>query len=560
MIKKYYQADRLRDLRELILRGGRLYGDRTGFRDLDPQGEIHDYSYNQLIKDVDSLGTKLLELGLQGKHFALVGESSYSYVVSYLAVACGLGVIVPLDKEMSNEDLIRLVKKSDSEVILYSDQLAEDIAEIRKECPEVNLCINISMYEKSTDDPGINTLLEEGRRLVDGGDNRYQKLKIDPEAMSVIIFTSGTTGANKGVMLSQKNLMTVLHGAFSMFKFPKVSFSVLPINHSYEFNLHVLGCIYGGMSLGFNDSIKHVGQNLKTFQPEMSLMVPMIVDALYKNIWKNAEKQHLDKHLRYGIRFSNLIRKIGIDKRRYFFKPVHDNLGGKLKLIVCGGAPLRPDLVKGFDDLGITVYNGYGITECAPLLSSNCSIKNIPGSVGFSIPDNQLRIADPDNDGIGEIQAKGDNVMLGYYKDEESTKATFTEDGWFKTGDLGYIDKKGAIFITGREKNLIILANGKNVHPEELEEHILHNLDYVKEVMVYAPISSDEDHPVLITAEAYLDPDYLVEVGIDEAKDRFMKDVNRLNKQLSAYKRVQDVCLRESEFVKTSTKKIKRFN
>lgn len=560
MIKKYYQADRLRDLRELILHGGKLYGDRTAFRDLDSQGEIHDYSYNQLIKDVDSLGTKLLDMGLKGKHFALVGESSYSYVVSYLAVACGLGVIVPLDKEMSNEDLIRLVQKSDAEVILYSDQLAEDIAEIRKECPAVNLCINISMYEKSTDDPGINTLLDEGRSLVQGGDSRYQQLEIDPAAMSVIIFTSGTTGANKGVMLSQRNLMTVLHGAFSMFKFPKVSFSVLPINHSYEFNLHVLGCIYGGMSLAFNDSIMHVGQNLKTFQPEMSLMVPMIVEALYKNIWKNAEKQHLDKHLRYGIRFSNLIRKFGIDKRRYFFKPVHDNLGGKLKLIVCGGAPLRPDLVKGFDDLGITVYNGYGITECAPLLSSNCSIKNVPGSVGFSIPDNQLRIADPDNDGIGEIQAKGDNVMLGYYKDEEATKATFTEDGWFKTGDLGYIDKNGAIFITGREKNLIILANGKNVHPEELEEHIMHNLEYVKEVMVYAPISGDDDHPVLITAEAYLDPDYLVEVGIDEAKDRFMKDVNRLNKQLSAYKRVQDVCLRENEFVKTSTKKIKRFN
>lgn len=543
MIKKHFPAERIRDLRQLVHRAEGLFGDRTAFMDLDPEGGVHEYSYKQLVADVDALGAKLLDMGFLGKHVALIGESSYSYVVAYLAVATGLGVIVPLDKEMSNEDIVKLTAKCDADALFYSDQLAGDLEDIRDKCPGVQTYVNITTYEQSTGDLKIADLIAEGRALLENGDTRYRDLPLDPEGMCTILFTSGTTGANKGVMLSQKNLMTVIHSAFSMHRFPDVSLSVLPINHSYEFNLHVLGSFYSGICLCFNDSIMHVAQNLKTFQPKMSLMVPMIVEALYKNIWKNAEKQHLDKHLRYGVWFSNLIRRIGIDKRRYFFKPVHDSLGGRLELIVCGGAPLRPDLVKGFDDLGITVYNGYGITECAPLISTNCILKNIPGSVGFVIPDMELRISDCGSDGIGEIQVRGDNVMLGYYQDEDATRATFTEDGWFKTGDLGYLDRKKALFITGREKNLIILANGKNVHPEESEEHILDNLDYVKEVLVYAPISKDDGYESLITAEAYLDPDYLVEVGVDAAKERF-----------------QDVCLRDKEFVKTSTKKIKRFS
>ena len=558
MLRNYYETDYIHTLRDLLERSEKKYGLDFAYKELDPERNLHSYTFVQLREDVDALGTSLLERGLLGKHFAIVGENSYSYVVSYMAVSMGLGVIVPLDKELSKEELLKLICKSDAEVLLYSELLSDDVEELKGSCPEVRTFINISMYGTKMGSISILDLLQEGRSLINSGDRRYKTLPIDRNKMAAILFTSGTTGVNKGVMLSHKNILTVIHSAFSMFRFSKVSFSVLPINHTYEFNLHVLGCLYGGITLCFNDSIKHVKDNLMIFQPGMTLMVPMIVESLYKNIWKEAEKNNLTKHLQYGIWFSNLIRKVGIDQRKLFFKPIMESLGGNLQTIVCGGAPLRPDIVKGFEDIGISVYNGYGITECAPLIATNCTMKNIAGSVGFVIPDNLVRIADTDEDGIGEIQVQGDNVMMGYYKDPVSTRKTFTADGWFKTGDLGYLDRKGALYITGREKNLIILANGKNVHPEELEEYILDHLAYVKEVVVYAPLSP-EGNEVMIMAEAYVEDQFLIEKGVDEAKKILKEDISKLNHKLSVYKRIHDVELRECEFEKTTTKKIKRY-
>ncbi|WP_313119363.1 AMP-binding protein [Proteiniclasticum ruminis] len=558
MLRNYYETDYIHTLRDLLERSEKKYGLDFAYKELDPERNLHSYTFVQLREDVDALGTSLLERGLLGKHFAIVGENSYSYVVSYMAVSMGLGVIVPLDKELSKEELLKLIYKSDAEVLLYSELLSDDVEELKGSCPEVRTFINISMYGTKMGSISILDLLQEGRSLINSGDRRYKSLPIDRNKMAAILFTSGTTGVHKGVMLSHKNILTVIHSAFSMFRFSKVSFSVLPINHTYEFNLHVLGCLYGGITLCFNDSIKHVKDNLMIFQPGMTLMVPMIVESLYKNIWKEAEKNNLTKHLQYGIWFSNLIRKVGIDQRKLFFKPIMESLGGNLQTIVCGGAPLRPDIVKGFEDIGISVYNGYGITECAPLIATNCTMKNIAGSVGFVIPDNLVRIADTDEDGIGEIQIQGDNVMMGYYKDPVSTRKTFTADGWFKTGDLGYLDRKGALYITGREKNLIILANGKNVHPEELEEYILDHLAYVKEVVVYAPLSP-EGNEVMIMAEAYVEDQFLIEKGVDEAKKILKEDISKLNHKLSVYKRIHDVELRECEFEKTSTKKIKRY-
>lgn len=555
---KYHRAYRLKDLRELVERAHNQCGPRFAFRELDSRRQVHAYTFDDLYQHVVALGTKILDMGLTGKHCALIGTSSFSYVVAYLAVTNTGNVIVPLDKDLTCDDLIKLINKSDAEVIFYSDIVAPDMPAIRAACPQVQMTINISMDSEPHDDLDFKTLVHEGIGLLEDGDTRYRNVTIDPEAMSTILFTSGTTGANKGVMLSQKNLVTVIHSAFAMFRFPKESISVLPINHAYEFNLHVLGAIYAGIALDFNDSVRHVKENLTRFRPEMSLMVPMIVEALYKNIWKEARETNLEKQLKYGIWFSNLIRKFGIDRRRFFFKPIILALGGRLKLIVCGGAPLRPEIVKGFDDLGIDVYNGYGITECSPLISSNCTVKSIPGSVGILAPDNEVRIADKAKDGTGEIQVKGDNVMLGYYNDPIATEKAFTPDGWFRTGDIGYLDRNGALFITGREKNTIILPNGKNVQPEELEEHLLNNLDYVREVVVHQTGSND-DQTQQIGCLAYLDPDYLEAVGLEAAEARLRTDVARLNRKLAVYKRIQHVEVRDSEFDKTTTKKIKRY-
>ena len=547
----------MRDLSELVERAAREFSDAVAFVELGPHETIEQHTFRQLRDDVESLGTAFIDLGLAGKHVALVGESCYAYVVAYLAVVNARGVIVPIDKELTNNELVHLLRTCDAEALLYGDALRRDVAALTAACPLIGLTVDISPHAKPHTDPGLVDLLETGRRLVEAGDHRFADVVIDPDALSAILFTSGTTGANKGVMLCQRNITAVIHGAFSLHSLPHVSISVLPIHHSYEFNIHVLGAIFGGLTVCFNDSVMHVKENLVRFSPEMSCMVPMIVEALYANIWREAAKTNLDRQLRYGVAFSNAVRLFGIDKRALFFKPIRENLGGRLQLIVCGAAPLRPEIVKGMDDLGIEIYNGYGITECAPLISSNSRLLSVPGSVGIPIPGIEIRIDSPDGEGNGEIQVRGPNVMLGYYNDPEATARTFTDDRWFKTGDLGHIGRRGALFVTGRQKNLIILPNGKNVQPEELEEHLLAHLDYLKEVVVYQ--GSTEAGVERIVASGFLDADFVERVGASAAHDQFESDVTRLNKKMVAYKHIHHVEVRDVEFEKTNTKKIKRF-
>lgn len=553
---RYHPTDRLRDLRELVQRSAENYGDRIAFEELDPDGEVRSHSFAQLRDDVAALGTALLAQGVGGQHVALVGESSYSYVVSYLAVVNAGGIIVPLDRELTVDELVRLIRKSDAEVLLYGDSLAGDVPAIAEACPMLERLVPIDLYGAPSAVPGVRELLAAGRALIDHGATDFDTVEIDPDRTCAILFTSGTTGANKGVMLTARNITAVIHGAYSLHRLKDVSLSVLPINHSYEFNLHVLGAVFGGITLCFNDSVKHVRENVNRFHPEMTLMVPMIVEALLKNIWHEAEKNHLATHLRYGIWLSNALRRVGIDLRRYYFKPVIDSLGGRLTMIICGGAPLRPEVVKQMSDLGIEVYNGYGITECSPLITSNCGLANIPGSVGIPFPGVEIRIDSPDENGNGEIQVKGENVMAGYYKDPDATARSFTADGWFRTGDLGHLGRRHALFVTGRQKNLIILPNGKNVQPEELEEHLLASIDYLKEVVVHA--STDEAGVEHIVATAFLDAEFVEGVGLDAAEARFRADVARTNRKLAGYKQIHHAQLRDCEFTKTSTKKIKR--
>lgn len=554
---KFNKCEHLRDLRELVNYSAGKYGEKPAFRELGTDHEVLEYSFNQLKTDTEALGAKLTADNMAGRHFALIGESSYSYVVSYLAMVNWVGVIVPIDRELTVDDMINLLHKSDVEGIFFSNTFASVIPDILAGCPNICYSVNITSSGASLKHHCLHDLIEAGQSLVSQGYTSYQDDDLDVDKLCTILFTSGTTGANKGVMLCHRNLTSCLFAAMSLFVLPETTFSVLPINHSYEFNIHVLGSIYGGAALCFNDSIKHVKDNLQIFKPQMSLMVPMIVEGLYKNIWKEAAKNNLDKHLKYGIWYSNLIRKIGIDQRRLFFNPIHKNLGGNLKLIVSGGAPLNQDLVKGFDDIGISIYNGYGITECSPLISTNSPLYNKPGSVGMVVPGCKVRIGEKTPEGIGEIQVKGDNVMLGYYKDTDATGRSFTDDGWFKTGDLGYLNKKGVVFITGREKNLIILPNGKNVHPEELEEHLVKRINYIREAVVYAQLD-EKGNDSIITVIAYLDQQFTDTMGMSRAKEMFEEDVNKVNKHLAAYKRISQALLSESEFEKTTTKKIKR--
>lgn len=555
MKRKLYQAEKLRDIRTLVRRAADLYGDRTAYKEIGPKKEVLEYSFISLEKDMDSFGTSLLNLGLEGKHFALLGENSYSWVVSYLSVINGVGVIIPLDKELTNEELALLINKSDADAIICSNTYMDSLEYLLSECPNLETCIIMGQAPENSPYYTMRELILQGQGLLAQGNRDYLGAPLNVEALAEIIFTSGTTGANKGVMLTHKNIMTVVYGAFHLIKPGAVSVSVLPLSHSYECSCHILGGIYCGLTVCFNDSLKNLKKNLLLFKPSFSIMVPLFLESMDKMIWKQSAEANLTRHLKYGIWFSNLIRKLYIDKRKLFFKPILQAFGGNLNQIVCGGAPLRTELITAFDSLGINVVNGYGISECAPLVAANCSAWKKLGSVGYIVPTCQVRIANPNKDGNGSIQVMGDNVMLGYYKDEESTKSSFTEDGWFITGDIGYLDKDGFLFITGRAKNLIILDNGKNVYPEELEEYICNNISYIKEVIVSASYDSKEK---TISAYIYFQPEEIQAMGYDQLVARAKEDIKKLNKHLSPYKRINNIFISHKEFEKTTTKKIKR--
>lgn len=557
MSKKLYKTKRLRDVRELVRRASKLYGERIAYKEIKADKQIVEYTYSRVEKDVNALGTKLLQMGLAGKHIAIIGENSYEWVISYLAIVSGLGVAVHLDKELTDDDIAKLLIKSDAEAIIFSKTFASAMENIVSSCPNVKTCIVMNSDTEYIQFSNFEKLIKDGKKLLRNGNKKYLELPINNQDMCEIVFTSGTTGANKGVMLSNSNIMAVVYASLSHINATGVSLSVLPINHTYECSCHILGGMYSGLTICFNDSLKRVANNMKLFKPNMAIMVPLFLESMYKNIWKEAKKNHLNHHLKYGLKFSNFIRKFGVDRRRKYFQPILDSFGGNFEQIVCGGAPLRTEIIKALDDFGLNIVNGYGITECGPLVASNSSSWKKYGSVGRVVPCCQVRIDNPDNKGIGEIQVKGDNVMLGYYKDEESTKLSFTEDGWFKTGDMGYLDKDKFLFICGRVKNLIILPNGKNVYPEEIEDKIVERIPYVKEVVVYAP-KCGEGNEESINALVYIDKDYCNINGIINHKEKLDKDIRIVNRELPAYKRVSNIIIKNTEFCKTTTKKIKR--
>jgi long-chain acyl-CoA synthetase len=539
-------------------RSSKLYSDQIAYEEIKPHKQIIKYSFNQLEKDVNALGTRLLHMNMKGYHFAVLSENSYAWVVSYLSIINGLGIVIPLDKELTDEDIVKLLIKSDADVIICSNTFASSMEYILAQCPNIKNCILINP-DHDYDSPkflSLGNLIEEGRELLNKDYREYLDLPIDTDSMCEIVFTSGTTGANKGVMLSHKNIMAVVYGSLSLIQAKGVSFSVLPINHTYECSCHILGGLYSGLTICFNDSLKRIMDNMKLVKPTMSVMVPLFLESMYKSIWKEAKKTGLEEHLKYGLKFSNLIRILRIDLRRILFKPVLDTFGGNLRQIVCGGAPLRSDIIKFFDSIGIEILNGYGITECGPLVATNSYMWKKPGSVGRVMPGCKVRISNSNENGYGEIQVKGDNVMLGYYNDPENTKLSFTEDGWLKTGDLGFLDNSNLLSICGREKNLIILPNGKNVHPEEIEEIITERLSYVKEVVVYSSLPA-EGSEECITACVYIDEDFIASTDID-IKDKLNQDIRLLNKNLPVYKRITNILVSESVFEKTTTKKIKR--
>lgn len=529
-------------------------GDKDAYRWLDKK-EIKSSTYSEFYKTQNILGTALASLGLSKSHVATTGENSYKWVCSYLTMLRSEGVFVPVDKELPIDDMINVLTQSDTEAIFYASKFEKIFHERENDLPNIKYFIGFDREEDEGKFLSYDKLIEKGKKLLDDGDRSYLDQKPDPNALKMLVYTSGTTGDPKGVMLSEHNLVSMVYYGMQVSKPETTELAVLPFHHTYEAVPGVLVSLHKHNTMCINQKLTQVLKNMQVFRPDYMYIVPAFAELFYKKIWAAAREGGKERGLKMLIHMSNALRKIGIDKRRKLFKTILDSFGGELRTLICGGAPVRAELGYFFDSIGIYLMNGYGITECAPLISVNRFDLDDCTTVGFVLPCLELKFDDVTDEGIGEICVKGDNVMLGYYKRPDLTEQVL-KDGWFSTGDYGMLDSEGRLKITGRKKNIIVLTNGKNIYPEELEEKI-GNIDYVKEVVVYAVLDENGAEDGLC-AEAFLDEDMVSDMNEPDIKARLKKDIDEALAELPRYKQISEVVIRDTEFVKNSSNKIKR--
>lgn len=531
-----------KDLRELINHA--KYEGRDVFRIKTKDG-YEGIKHEKVLHDINALGNALLGLGLEGKNIAVIGETSYEWIITYFAVTCGVGVIVPIDKELPEAEIANIIDDSSAACVVYSQTFDEIFENLKGQLKTVNCYIKMNQMEE---------LIAQGEQKNLG----YESKKIDEYAMSTILYTSGTTGKSKGVMLTHNSIVCASAGGLSLLEdgLGKVCMSVLPVHHSFECTHGIMMMIQNGTTICINDSLRNLLPNLQFFKPDFVFVVPLFVDMMYKKVWANIKANGKEEEMRALILKSNDLLAQGIDKRAEFFGSVKDAFGGNLSLILCGGAPLSSALAQGFREIGIDIINGYGITECSPLVAVNRRRCFKDGTVGLPIACNEIKIEHADEDGNGEIWVKGGNVMLGYYKNAAATAKAMC-DGWFDTGDIGKIDEEGFLVISGRMKNLIVLANGKNIYPEEIEDYYM-QIPYIKEIVVFSPLVDGLNEAVL-NAEIFIDEAVSVKYTKEELTKMLEEDMKAVSKQLPFYKHVRGFKIRDKEFEKTTKKSIKRF-
>ena len=562
----------IKSLRDLVETSAELYGDKILY--IYKRGEArYSFSYNDYRRDLYRLGEGMSRIGLMGRTVAVIGESCPEYMTAYIAAVSGGGVIVPLDRDLGHAEIARFADLSGAEAVFYTEQFNDVLPSLAEQMPQVRYFIPIAPAEGSDTTDGSSSagdavilpyseLLVLGDKAMEEGDRSFldYDCTADMSQMSALLFTSGTTGTSKGVMLSHANLVASVNAASrgTIFGPDNTFVDLLPMHHSYEITCGHLGAANLGGTVYINDSLKNTLRSITTFKPDSLIVVPLYVETMHKRIWAEIARKGMTRRVRALMKASSAMHRAGIDIRRKLFKQILDGLGGNLRYIICGGAPLSPELVRDFDAFGIEICEGYGITECSPLIAVNRHGKVRLRSVGQPVDNCEVRIADPSADGTGEIEARGRNVMLGYFGNEEATAEVFTEDGWFRTGDVGCMDADGYIYITGRKKNIIILSNGKNIFPEEIEEH-LYTSPLIGECVVIGRKNSAGD--TRITAVIYpSDEAAELEGKSEEEKLALIRDaVNTINRSLPVYKQVRDVELRGEEFEKTTTRKIKRF-
>ncbi|AEV68331.1 AMP-dependent synthetase/ligase [Acetivibrio clariflavus] len=556
-----YETTVFENFRVMVENVARKYPDRIAYSyKKDPRDtNTVDVTFSEVRDYVRNLGTELISLGCTDKKVAIVGETSYNWICSYFALMAIGAIVVPLDKDMPVNELTGLLDFAECEYIVYSTSVEEKIMQIGDSVPTLKtyICMGEPKMEPALK---LSDLAERGKAKFENGDNSYYDYEIDPDRLATIVFTSGTTGKGKGVMLSQKNIASDMTQGMYLFAITPKTMSVLPPHHTYCSTVVFVGHFSQGCTTFINSGLKYFLNEVKEQQPSHLVLVPLFVETMYKRIWNTAEKSGKANMLKRMIKVSNFLRKIGIDLRSVFFKSVLENFGGKLEMIISGGAAINQDIIDFFDAIGITILNGYGITECSPLVSCNRNKYQKKGSVGIPIIGEQVKIKDPDENGEGEICVKGPNVMLGYYKNPEATAAAFDEEGYFMTGDYGRLDDEGWLYITGRLKNIIILSNGKNVYPEEIEQEV-QRIPGVSEVVVYAGETKNQSNKEVIVAEIFPDYELLKLKGIEGAqaiKEYFNKEIKNVNSRMAPHKTIRKVKIREEEFIKNTSKKILR--
>lgn len=564
----YGNAREVKDLKDLLTQSVNLFGDHIAYKYKknaslkNPQ--YVEVTYKDLQKDIHQLGTALMDMGLAEKRIAVIGPNRYEWCVSHLAITTGNMVIVPLDKALPANEIKSLILRSEADAVIFDKKYLDTFMEIKEEGLS-NLQFYICMDDEVKSDSVLSypDLMKKGKALINKGDTRHQDAIIDSEKMSIMLFTSGTTSIAKAVMLSHRNICSNLTAIAKhlTLKDTDTLLSFLPLHHTFESTITFLYGLYSGCTVAFCDGLKYITKNLEEYKVTVFVCVPLLPEAMYKKILKGIEEQGKTRLIHIMTKVCNFLLHFHIDIRRKVFKEVIDKLGGHLRLMLFGAAPMDKKVIIGLNNFGIEMAQGYGLTETSPVLTAEMDHYRRPGSIGLPLQNVELKISNPDENGVGEITAKGPNVMIGYYQNQEATNAVL-KDGWFYTGDLGYMDKDGFVYITGRQKDVIVLKNGKNIYPQEIEL-LINKLPYVAESIVYAKPSKTREGDLELCTKVVYDKDHMKTLFPDKKEEDYYDiiwvEIKKINKEMPPYKALRELIVTDEPLIKTTTQKVKRF-
>lgn len=560
MSKKIYDYLEIKDLKDMLNKTEKLYANRPAYKIKIEEGKYQVYTHKEVRDMINALGTSLINLGLKGKRIAVIGENRYEWEIAYLSIVCGTGIVVPLDKSLPANELELLIERSDIEAIFYTKKYSEIIQNIR--LSEKNKLKHLISMDNDENGEGIYSqkeLIREGKKLIEEGNNEFLNAKINPKEMEIMLFTSGTTSKSKVVALSHENICTNLMDIGSVLDVNQedVFLSILPIHHVFECTVGFLFSLYKGAETVFCDGLRHIVENLNEYHVTVMACVPGIYERIFMMIRKKLEKQgKLDEILENEEKYKNS----SMQKKKEVFKEIHDMLGGKIKLFISGAASLDNTIEERYRLLGINLVQGYGLTETSPVVAIGTNKNHRLGSIGKTVPSVEAKLVDVNAEGIGELVVRGPSIMLGYYENEEANKESLKE-GWFYTGDLAKIDEEGYIFICGRKKSVIVLKNGKNIFPEELE-NLVNKIEGVKEAFIFGKAQSDDENNIKINVKIVFDRDVIKDVyKVEKNEDIYTvlaKKIKEINQTMPSYKAIRGIMLTEEPLIRTTTNKIKR--